>query len=58
MVTVNSATGNAAAQWLFLVVNFTISGMNYNLELEEDSPVIQISRLEDTFLTWILAWRS
>lgn len=33
--------------WLFLVVNLTISGTNYNPELE-GSPVIQISRLEDT----------
>jgi hypothetical protein len=34
-------------EWLFLVVNLTISGMNYNPELE-GSPVIQILRLEDT----------
>jgi hypothetical protein len=33
--------------WLLLVVNLTLSGMNYNPELE-GSPVIQILRLEDT----------
>jgi hypothetical protein len=34
-------------QWLFLVANLTISGMNYNPELE-GSPVILIWRLRDT----------
>jgi hypothetical protein len=34
-------------KWLFLVVNLTISGMNYNPELE-GSPVILIWRLGDT----------
>jgi hypothetical protein len=33
--------------WLFLVVNLTISGMNYNPELE-GTLVIQILRPEDT----------
>jgi hypothetical protein len=32
--------------WLFLAVNLTTSGMNYNPELE-GTPVIQILRLED-----------
>jgi hypothetical protein len=32
--------------WLFLVVNFTISGMNYNPELG-GSPVILIVRLKN-----------
>jgi hypothetical protein len=32
--------------WLFLVVNLTTSGMNYNPEVE-GTPVIQILRLED-----------
>ena len=35
--------------WLFLVVNLTISGMNYNTALE-GSPVILIWRLGDTSL--------
>jgi hypothetical protein len=33
--------------WQFLVVNLTTSGRNYNPEME-DTPVIQILRLEDT----------
>jgi hypothetical protein len=46
---------------LFLVVSLTLSGMNYNPELE-GSPVILNLRWwwwgEYKFLTWILAWRS
>jgi hypothetical protein len=33
--------------WLFLVVNLTTGGMNYNPEMES-TPVIQFLRLEDT----------
>jgi len=33
--------------WLFLVVSLTVSGMNYNPELE-GSPLILILRLGDT----------
>ena len=33
--------------WLFLVVSLTLSGMNYNPEME-GTPVIQTLRLEDT----------
>ena len=40
--------------WLFSVVNLTLSGMNYNPEME-GTPLIQIlSRGENTPLIWIL----
>jgi hypothetical protein len=49
----NSLAGNETnlhtqeVWWLFLIVNLTMSGMNYNPELES-TPVIQSLRLEDT----------
>jgi hypothetical protein len=42
---------------VILIVNLITSGMNCNPEIE-GTPVIQILRLEDRFLTWILTWRS
>ena len=43
--------------WLFLVVNLTVSGMNYNPEME-GSPVIRSGGWREKFLAWILVWRS